>query len=111
MNGVLEHACAVAERKEMPGSNVRYDVSVSPRDDRVSGKQYSRLGILALGFEGAKIALGRLHPSHRSACRVGALAHGMSADVVRQQARDLDAQSFGVAERNQNAATVAQQLP
>src|ERR1700732_3167456 len=102
MNGVLEHARAVAERKEMPGPNVRYDVSVSPRDDRVSGKQYSRLGILALSFEGAKIALGRLHPSHRSACRIGALAHGMSADVVRQQGRDLDAPGLCVPGRKQN---------
>src|ERR1700733_11751061 len=100
MNGVLEYAGAVAQRKEMPDTNVRYDVRVSTRDDRVSGKQYSRLGISALGFEGGKIAFGRLHPSHRSACGVGALAHGVSTNIVRQQTRDLDAQSFGIPKRN-----------
>ena len=57
-----------------------------------------------------KIALGRLHPSHRPACRVGTFAHGMPADVVRQQTGDLSAQRLGVAERNENAAAVAEQL-
>ena len=34
----------------------------------------------------------------------------MTADVVRQQAGDLSARSFGIPKRNQNAAPVTQQL-
>src|SRR5208282_1540079 len=110
MDGVLEQARAVAKRKEMSDPNLRYDVSLSSGNDRINGKQYSSPGILALSLEDGKIALGRLPPSHRSACRVGSFAHGMPANVVRQQAGDFDAQSFGVAKRNQDAEPAAQQL-
>src|SRR5271169_6859769 len=104
MDGVLEDARTVAERKEMLDLNVRYDVSVSLRDDRINGKQYFRPGILGLSLEDGKIALGRLHPSHRSACRVRTFAHGMPADVVRQQTCDLGAESFDVPKRSQDTA-------
>ena len=51
---MLEHARAVAKRKEMPDPNLRYDVRVSHGDDRIDGKRYSGPGILALGLEGGR---------------------------------------------------------
>src|SRR5665213_3527805 len=107
---MLEHARIVAERKEMPDLNLRYDVLVSSRHDRINGKQYPRPGILALSLEDGNIALSRLHPRHRSACRVRTFAHGMPAEVVRQQTSNFGAQSFDITERNQNTAPVAQKL-
>src|SRR5271168_4896613 len=97
MDGVLEYARTFAERKEMPDPNLRHDVSASPRNDRI---RYIRPGILALSLEDGKIALGRLHPSHRSACCICTFAHGITADIVRQQTGDLDAQSIGITKGN-----------
>src|SRR5713101_9332133 len=89
MDGVLEHARTIAEREEMPDPHFRYDVSLAPRDDRINRKRYSRSDIFACNLEDRKIALGCLYPSHRSARRVSAFAHGVTADVVCQQAGDL----------------------
>ena len=66
--------------------------------------------LLARSLEDREIALGGLRPSHRSASRVRAFAHGMTADIVCQQAGDLGAHGFGIAKRNENAASVSQQF-
>src|SRR5271156_2238126 len=84
MDGVLEHAGAVTERKQMPDPNLRCSVSASPGTDGIDRECYSTPGILALSLEDGQIALCRLHPGHRSACRVGAFAHGIAAGVVGQ---------------------------
>src|ERR1700733_16177317 len=110
MNGMLEHACTIAERKEMSDPNLRYGVPASPGADRIDRESYSTPGILALSIEDSKIALCRLHPGHRSACRVGAFTHGIAADVVGQETRDFGAQSFGIGKGDQNAAPIAQQF-
>jgi len=74
MDGVLEHARAVAEREEMPDLNFRYDVSVSSGDDRINGNRYSRPGILALSLEDARDSAWRFAPRssiglpHRHVC-------------------------------------------
>src|ERR1700754_860417 len=88
----------------------RYDGSLTRGDDRVGRKRYSRSGVFTRGLEDRKIALGCLYPGHGSARRISALAHGVTADVVRQQAGDLDAQGFGIGKRNENAAPVTQQF-
>src|ERR1700738_263555 len=110
MNGVLDHARTIAEREEMPDPQLRYDVSLAPRDDRNNRKRYSRSDIFACSLEDRKIALGCLYPSHRSARRVSAFAHGVTADVVCQQAGDLRAHGFGIPKRNENATPVTQQF-
>src|SRR5271170_2470545 len=105
MDSVLEHARTVA-----PDPHFRNAVSLALGEDRINWSQYSRLGVLARCLEDCEIALGRLCPRHRSACRVRTFAHGMTADVVRQQTGDLGAQGPGIPKRNQYAAPVAQQL-
>src|SRR5712692_5610675 len=110
MDGVLEHARTIAEREEMPDPHFRYDVSLAPRDDRINRKRYSRSDIFACSLEDRKIALGYLYPSHRSARRVSAFAHGVTADVVRQQADDLGAQGFSIPKKNENATPITQQF-
>src|SRR5260370_42468119 len=110
MNGVLDHARTIAEREEMHDPQLRYDVSLAPRDVRTSRKRYSRSDIFECSLEDRKIALGCLYPSHRSARRVRAFAHGVTADVVCQQAGDLGAQGFGIPKMNENTAPVTQQF-
>src|ERR1700737_3947564 len=101
MNGVLDHARTIAEREEMPDPQLRYDVSLAPRDDRINRKQYSRSDIFACSLEDRKIALGCLYPSHRSARRVSAFAHVVTADGVFQQGGDLGAHGLGIPQKKQ----------
>src|SRR5258708_40281949 len=103
MDVVLAHARTIEELEEMPDPHLRYDVSLAPRDDRINRKRYSRSDIFACSLEDCKIALGCLYPSHRSARRVSAFAHGVTADVVCQQAGDLGAHRFRIPQRNENA--------
>src|SRR5438270_10756115 len=110
MDGVLDHARIIAEREKMRGPQLLQDVSLVPRGHRINRKRYARSDIFACSLEDRKIALGRLYPSHRSARRVSAFAHGVTADVVCQQAGDLGAQSFGIAKRNENATAVTKQF-
>src|ERR1017187_3910200 len=104
MDGVLEHARTVAEREEMPDPHFRNAVSVALGDDRINWGQYSSPGVFARALEDCEIALGRLLPRHRSACRIRTFAHGVTTDVVCQQTGDLGAQGFDIPKRNQNAA-------
>ena len=108
MDRVLEHARAVAEREEMADPHLRNGgcLARERRSDQAEATISGR-ALLARRLEDREIALGRLRPRHRSARRIGALAHGMTADVVRQQAGDLGADRLGIAKRNQNAAPVA----
>src|SRR6266849_6454581 len=110
MDGVLEYTCTIAERKEMSDPHLRNAVPLALRDDRINRKRYSRSGALARSLEYCEIALGRLRPRQRSACRVGPFAHGMTADVVFQQACNLSAYGFGIPKGNQNATPVTQQF-
>src|SRR5260370_11101990 len=102
MDGVLDHARTIAEREEMPDPHLRYDVSLAPRDDRINRKRYSRSDIFACSLEDRKIALGCLYPSHRSARRVSAFAHGVTADVGCQQAGGLRAHRFCLPPKNED---------
>ena len=112
IDGVLQHARAVAEREEMPDPNFRKRAFLARKATIESTRGDIAAPALSLrGLENREIALGRLRPGHRSARRVGALAHGIAADIVRQQAGDLAADGFGIPERNQNAAPVAQAVP
>src|ERR1700674_547425 len=110
MDGVLDQARTIAEREEMPDPHLRYDVSLAPRDDRIKRKRYSRAEIFACSLEDRKIALGCLYPSHRSARRSSAFTHGVTADVVCQQAAARAAHGFGIRKRNENATPVTQQF-
>src|SRR6202049_4992206 len=96
MNGVLDHARTIAEREEMPDPQLRYDVSLAPRDDRINRKRYSRSDIFACSLEERKIALGCLYPSHRSARRVSALPLGETGAVAFRRGRDAGCHVFGV---------------
>src|SRR5260370_21885891 len=100
MDGVLDHARTIAEREEMPDPHLRYDVSLAPRDDRINRKRYSRSDIFACSLEDCKIALGCLYPSHRSARRVSAFAHGVTADVVFQPAGRLRSPGFRIPQKH-----------
>src|SRR6202162_1869319 len=104
MDGLLEHARTVAEREEMLDSHLRNGGSLAPSDDWINRKRYSRSGGRARSLKHREITLGRLRPRHRSTRRVGAFAHGITADVVRKQARDFGAHGVDIAKRNQNAA-------
>src|SRR5258708_9983537 len=94
----------------MPDPQLGYDVSLAPRDDRINRKRYSRSDIFACSLEDRKIALGCLYPSHRSARRVSAFAHGVTADLVLQQAVDLCAHGFGIPQRNENSTPLTQEF-
>src|SRR5205807_5650499 len=85
MGGVLEHARAIAEREEMPDPQLRNGRRLAPSHDRIIRKRKSRSSALTRSLQDGKIALGGFRPRHRSAGRVRAFAHGMTADVVRQQ--------------------------
>src|SRR5258707_11991189 len=106
MDGMLDHARTIAEREEMPHPHFRYDRAFAPGNDRIDWRRNSAADIFACDFENLKITLGCLHPGHRSAPRICALAHGITTYVVCQKAGDFGAQGFGIAERNQNAALV-----
>src|SRR5260370_21044526 len=110
MNGVLDHARTIAEREEMHDPQLRYDVSLAPRDDRINRKRYSRSDIFACSLEDRKIALGCLYPSHRSARRVSAFAHGVTADVVCQQAGDLGGRGFRSPQQNEHRTAGTQEV-
>src|ERR1700687_3694412 len=102
MDRMLDHARTIAEREEMPDPHLGYEKALARGDDRINRKRKFRSGIFVRSFEYRKIALGGLYPSHRSARRISALAHGLTADVVCQKAGDLGAHGFGVAKRNEN---------
>src|SRR5439155_9794821 len=104
MDGVLEQARIIAEREKMPDPQLRNNRRLAPSYDRSYRKRKSRSSALARSLQDRKIALDGFRPRHRSAGRVRAFAHGMTADVVRQQASDLRAHSFGIPKGNQNAA-------
>src|ERR1700682_6664689 len=61
-------------------------------------------------LEDGHVTLGGAFPYHRSADGIGALAHRLPASVVGEQFRDFAADRRRVAERDQNAASVGQQL-
>src|SRR6266568_2160051 len=103
MEGVLEHARTIAEREEMPDPHLRNNVTLAQRDDRTNRQRYFGSGTLARSLKDREIALGRLRPRHRPTCRVSPFAHGMTTDVVCQQASDLGAHGFDIPKRNQNA--------
>src|SRR5258705_14007621 len=106
MDGMLDHARTIAEREEMLHPHFRYDRAFAPGNDRIDRRRNSAADIFARDFENRKITLGCLHPSHWSARRICALAHGLTAYVVCQKAGDFGAQAFGIAKRNQNAGPV-----
>src|SRR6478752_10591283 len=96
MDGMLEDARAVAEREEMTDPDLRDLMFYAPENDPLGRKHDFRPGALACRLEGCEIPLGRLRPGHRPARGIRPFAHGMAADIVSQQAGDLDAQGFGI---------------
>ena len=109
---MLEHSGIVAEREEMADPDLR-TTALGRAHQRTSAE--ARL--IVQGYflcralsKTVKVALCRLRPCHRSARRIGALAHRQPADIVRQQTGNLTADRLGVAERNQNAAPLSQQF-
>ena len=110
MDSMLDHARTIAEREKMPGPHLRYEKALACGDDRINRKRSSRLELFVCRFEDRKITFGGLHPGHRSARRISAFAHGVTEDIVCQQAGDLGAQRFGIAKWNENAAPITQQF-
>src|SRR5260370_37190843 len=110
MDRMLDHARTIAEREEMPHPHFRYDRAFAPGNDRIDRRCNSAADIFACDFENRKITLGCLHPSHRSARRVCALAHCLTTYVVCQKSGDFGAQGFGIAKMDQNAVAVTSQF-
>src|SRR6266404_3673728 len=98
MHGVLEQAGIIAHRQEMACLHSRRRGPV--RRDRVwLACDYLQPVALPRILEGSHVTLGGTLPCHRSTGRVGALAHGLPARVVRKQLRYLVADPWRVAKR------------
>ena len=89
VHGMLKKAGVVAHRQEMVDLHFRRSAAVAQQRAGVRARDrlepMSASGILEHGH----IALGGPLPGHRAAARIGALAHGLPQDIVRQQLRDL----------------------
>ncbi len=113
MHGVLEQAGVVAHRQKMAELHVRH---VRGRGDQRRDRCQLGAGdhlqpvTLPRMLERSQIALGGALPGHRPAGGVGAFAHRQPARVVGEQLRNFVADRRRVAERNQNAAPIGQQL-
>src|SRR6185437_10312350 len=95
----------------MPGPNLRKGVILAPYLAVPSTNAFIDPAYFACGLECRQITLSPLRPRHGSAGGIGAFAHGVPADVVAQERSNLRANGFRIAERNQNATPVIQQLP
>ena len=86
MDGVLEHAGVVAERKEMADPNLRHDVSASAGTDRISGRQVIARRAFSLSVSKTQDSAWPFAPRssigspHRRACAWHAGGRRRSAD-------------------------------
>src|SRR3569623_1709100 len=102
MHGVLKQAGIIAHRQKMACLHGRRREVVWR--DRVSFAARNDLTPVTLPrtLEGGHIALGSTLPCHRSAGRVGSLAHGLPAMIVGKQLRNFVADLRRITKGNQN---------
>ncbi len=104
VNGMLQKPRVVAHREKMRCAHIGKFILI-----RAGGGLRRSIGD-ARGVEGCQIAHGALLPGHLAAGGIGALAHGMPANVVGEQSDDLLADGFRIAERHEHTAAVGQQF-
>ena len=109
MHGMLKQAGIVAHRKKVAQLHVRRRRAVRDRD-RPRTRDHLEPVTLARMLKRGEVTLGRAFPCHRSADGVGALAHRLPAGGIGEQACYFLADRRGIAERNDDATAVIQQL-
>src|SRR5260221_10984305 len=109
MNGVLKKTRVVTHRQEMAQLHRGWHLRVAYRRNLVWPYDHPETTSPSI-LEGGDIALCCPLPGHRSTARIGTLTHGLAPCLVGQQSRDLAADGSGVTERNQDAASVGEQL-
>ena len=89
MDGMLQHAGAVAERQKVSGRYFRKVLFSAPRMVELDRHHGGRAGPRMQILEAGKIASCRLRPGHRPPFGESTRPHGVSAHVVGQQSGDL----------------------
>ncbi len=110
MHGVLKQAGIVAHRQKMADLHVRHRGDQRPRQGFVGARKGLEPVTLPRILEHGHVTFGNALPCHRPADGIGALAHCLAASIVGEQFRDFAAGRRGIAERDQNAASIRQQF-